>query len=459
MDDRFSVEGLRVTVVGAARSGVAAARLLAARGARVTLTEQKSSIDGEERLRAAGIDLELGGHDPDTLAASDLVVVSPGVPLESGAVRHAQTSGVPVIGELELASRWLRGRIVAVTGTKGKSTTTTLTTRMLQASGLDARAGGNIGLPLSDQVDDSTPDTLHVIETSSFQLETTDTFHPWIAALLNFSADHLDRHPSLEMYAAAKARIFERQTPQDWAVVNADDGGAVALASTARARRRWFGVQRVDDEGVTVADGRVVERLGRTDTPLVPVSAIRVPGRHILSDVLGAAAVSRLAGASVDGVADAVERFTGLEHAMEAVAEIDGVRFVNDSKATTIEAARGAIESIGSDLAIILGGKLKAGDFAELRGPLTGRARAIVAFGESAPLVVDRLGDVAPTVVARSMRDAVRLAFEAAPPGGTVVLAPACASFDMFADFAERGRRFKEEVAQLAAERRAAGEP
>ena len=457
MDDRFSVEGLRVTVVGAARSGVAAARLLAARGARVTLTEQKPSIDGEERLRAARIELELGGHDPDTLGASDLVVLSPGVPVESAAVRHAQNAGVPVIGEVELASRWLRGRIVAITGTKGKSTTTTLATGMLQASGLEARAGGNIGLPLSDQVEDSTPDTLHVIEMSSFQLETTDTFHPWIAALLNFSADHLDRHPSLESYAAAKARIFERQTPQDWAAVNADDSGAVTLASKARARRRWFGVQRVD-EGVTVSDALVVERLGRTDTPLVPVSAIRVPGRHILSDVLAAAAVSRLAGASVSGVADAVERFTGLEHAMEAVAEVEGVRFVNDSKATTIEAARGAIESIGSGLAIILGGKLKAGDFAELRGPLTGRARAIVAIGESAPLVVDRLGDLAPTVVARSMRDAVRLAFEAARPDGTVVLAPACASFDMFADFAERGRRFKEEVAQLAAERRA-GEP
>jgi UDP-N-acetylmuramoylalanine--D-glutamate ligase len=295
------------------------------------------------------------------------------------------------------------------------------------------------------------------VEVSSFQLETTDVFHPWIAALVNFSADHLDRHPTIEAYAAAKARIFARQTPEDWAVLNADDAPSQQLAEGAVARRRWFGFGGVRD-GVTVDEGVIVERDGGRSRPLMPVASIKVPGRHTLSDVLAATAVSRLAGATAAGVADAATAFRGLEHAMELVGEADGVSFVNDSKATTIESARWAIESVEPPLAVILGGRLKAGDFGDLRGPLTGRARAIVAIGEAAPRIVERLGDVAPTVVARSMRDAVRSAFDAVGPGGTVLLAPACASFDMFADFADRGRRFREEVAQLVAGRRAADE-
>jgi UDP-N-acetylmuramoylalanine--D-glutamate ligase len=457
MAETFSVAGRRVTVVGAARSGIAAAELLADRGATVTLSEQNDVVTEAKRLHERGVRLELGGHDPTTLAQADLVVLSPGVVPEQPAVQYARDSGVPVIGELELASRWLKGRIIAITGTKGKSTTTTLTARMLEASGLLARAGGNIGRPLSAQVKTSTAETVHVVEVSSFQLETTDTFHPWIAALLNFTADHLDRHPSAEAYAAAKAKVFANQTPDDWRVVSADDAAAIELAASARSRPRWFGFSPVDD-GVTVVGAQIVERTAGVTTPLLAVDAVRVKGRHILSDVLAAAAVSRLAGASIAGVTGAIESFTGLEHVMEPVADIEGVRFVNDSKATTIDAARNAIESIDADLAIILGGRLKAGDFADLRPSLTGRARAIVAIGDAAPLVVDRLGDVAPTVVARSMAAAVRVAFEAVRTGGTVLLAPACASFDMFADFADRGRRFKEEVARLAIER-AAGEP
>ena len=447
----FSVEGWRVTVVGAARSGVAAAELLASRGAAVTVSEMKDTIAEATRLERRGVRLELGGHQASTFRASDLVVLSPGVPFDQPAVAEARAAGVPVIPEIELASRWLRGRLVAITGTKGKSTTTTLTTRMLEASGVRARAGGNIGEPLSSQVDASTPAMVHVVEVSSFQLESADAFHPWIAALLNLSADHLDRHPSLEAYARAKARIFARQTPDDWAVLNADDPASARLANGVAARRRWFGFGGVGD-GVTVADGRIVERDGGRETPLMPVAAIRVPGRHTLSDVLAAAAVSRLAGASAAGVAEAASAFRGIEHAMELAGEIDGVRFVNDSKATTVESARWAIESVEPPVAVIVGGRHKAGDFGDLAGALRGRARAVVAIGEAAPQILERLGDVAPTSAARSMRDAVRAAFEAVRPGGTVLLAPACASFDMFADFADRGRRFKEEVAQLAAD-------
>src|SRR5918993_2181911 len=248
--DVFSVEGLRVTVIGAARSGAAAAELLARRGARVTLTEQADSIADADRLSAAGIALEAGGHRRESLIDADLVVLSPGVSLEQPFVAEARTLGVPVIGEIELACRWLKGRVIAITGTKGKSTTSTLTGQMLEASGVRARVGGNIGLPVSEQVEDSTPETVHVIEVSSFQLESTERFHPWVAALLNFSPDHLDRHPTVEAYAEAKARVFQRQGPTDWAVVNSDDAAARVIASATRSHRRWFGFEEVAD-GVT----------------------------------------------------------------------------------------------------------------------------------------------------------------------------------------------------------------
>jgi UDP-N-acetylmuramoylalanine--D-glutamate ligase len=453
--DVFSVEGLRVTVVGAARSGVAAAELLVRRGARVTLTEQADSIASADRLSAAGVALEAGGHRRETLVDADLVVLSPGVPLDQPFVAEARRGGVPVIGEIELASRWLRGRVIAITGTKGKSTTSTLTGRMLEASGVSARVGGNIGVPLSEQVEDSTPDTVHVIEVSSFQLESTDRFHPWVAALLNFSPDHLDRHPNVEAYAAAKARVFQRQGPTDWAVVNSDDAAARVIASATRSHRRWFGFEEVAD-GVTVAGDSVVERSAAGDQPLVPLSAVRVPGDHILSDVLAATAISRLAGATADGITAAVRAFTGLEHAMQLVGDVAGVHFVNDSKATNIVSAKRSFESVPSGLVAILGGRYKGGDFRDLREALRGRARAVVAIGECTPRIEDALADLLPVHRASSMDDAVSAAFGLAVPGDTVVLAPACSSFDMFASFADRGRAFMQAVARLG-ERSARG--
>src|SRR5262245_54977483 len=248
----FDVRNKRVTVAGAARSGLAASRLLAARGAHVTLSDTRSNVPEAEALRGLGIVFELCGHTVDTFTTADLVVLSPGVPPDQVAVAAAKERGVPVIGELELAFRWLRGRVVAITGTKGKSTTTTLVGRMLQASGRRVLVGGNIGVPLSSQVDDSTEDTVHVVEASSFQLETTVTFHPWIAALLNFSPDHLDRHPNEEAYGRAKARIFVNQEADDWAVVNADNPAALRLARDTRARRMDYAVDHVRDARVFV---------------------------------------------------------------------------------------------------------------------------------------------------------------------------------------------------------------
>ena len=446
--DEFTVDGARVVVMGAARSGLAAAELLVRRGAMVTLSDQKSSIEDAERMQRMGVNLKLGSNDSDALERADLVVTSPGVPLELPSLVAARDRGVPVIGELELASRWARGPIVAITGTKGKSTTTTLVGRMLTAAGKSVLVGGNIGVPLSAQVDRSTDTSIHVVEVSSFQLEATDTFHPWIAALLNFSPDHLDRHPDEAAYAAAKARVFANQSPADWAVVNGDSAAAMTLGASARARRLVYAVDTIEDAAVFVEREFIWQRTSEGPTPLVPLTAIRLTGRHMLSNVVAATAIAHAAGAPGEAMTRALDGFTGLEHVMEPVAIIDGVRFVNDSKATNVDAAGRSIESFDRVVAII-GGRYKGGSFADLAGPLAARGRGVVAIGEARPMVRSALTEAVPVVDADSMREAVTVAFELARPDGVVLLAPACSSFDMFSDYADRGRVFKAEVLRL----------
>jgi UDP-N-acetylmuramoylalanine--D-glutamate ligase len=450
----FSVDGQRVVVVGAARSGVAAAELLASRGADVILTDLRPALEPEQEiaLREAGVQLELGGHRGDTLRGADLIVLSPGVSPAQPDVAAARTAGVPVIGELELAYRWLRGRVVAVTGTKGKSTTTTLIGRMLEAAGMPVLVGGNIGVPLSAQVARSTPEIVHVVEASSFQLEMTEQFRPAIAVMLNFSPDHLDRHATVEEYADAKARIFANQREQDWAVINVDDPEAVRLSSGARARKVAVSQRGDLPQGVAIAGSTIVHRDGGHEWPLIPLSAVHLLGRHLLTDVLAAAAVAEILGIAPAAMRAAVETFTGLEHALEKAGEIAGVRFVNDSKATNVESAARSIESFESDLVVILGGRYKGGDFAILGEPLRARGAMVVAIGEAKPQIHAALSDTIPVRDATTMTEAVRLAFASVRPGGTVLLAPACSSFDMFRDYADRGRQFKDAVAALAAE-------
>ena len=445
----FEVEGKRVTVVGAARSGIAAATLLAARGARVTLTEARAEVPEAAPLVDAGVTLELGGHKTETLRSADLVVLSPGVPPDQPAVQSARDRGVPIVGEVELASRWLRGRVIAITGTKGKSTTTALTGRMLEAAGFAVTVGGNIGRPLSAQVSGSTPDTLHVVETSSFQLEQTVTFHPWIAVMLNFSADHLDRHPSVDAYAAAKARIFANQTASDWAVVNADDPVVLQLAQRGRAAPRPFARRERLAEGTVIEDGWIVDRQGSGARRLVPLDAIHLLGSHLVADVMAAATVAAIAGAAPAAMTAATGSFRGLEHAMELVADIGGVRFVNDSKATNVESALRSIESFDTGVVAIMGGRFKGGDFGLLRAALASRAKAVVAIGEARPLIREAFAGAVDVHEATTFEEGVRRAFDLARPSGVVLLAPACASFDMFRDYAERGKRFKDEVNRL----------
>ena len=446
----------RVTVAGAARSGVAAAELLVRRGARVTVSESRAETPAAEALQSLGVRVELGGHKRGTFTDADLIVLSPGVPADQPAIENARARGIPVIGEIELASRWLRGRIIAITGTKGKSTTTALTGRILETAGFKVTVGGNIGLPLSAQVSESTPETLHVVETSSFQLEQIDTFHPWIAVLLNFSPDHLDRHPTVESYSAAKARIFENQRAGDWAVVNADDPSVLDMArgrarEAREASTRLFGRRTSPADGTGIEDGWIVDRSAGATAPrrLVPIDSIHLHGAHLVDDVMAAATVGAIAGAAPAAMTAAVDAFRGLEHAMEDVGVVGGVRFINDSKATNVESALRSIESFDRDLVAIIGGRFKGGDLRLLREPLRARAKAVVAIGEAKGLVRDALTGAVAVEEASTFPDAVARAFALAKPSGVVLLAPACASFDMFRDYAERGRAFKEEVARL----------
>ena len=413
------------------------------------MTERREDFEQASALRHVGIEIELGGHSAATFDSADLVVTSPGVPPDEPGLVSARTRGVEVIGEVELASRWLHGRVIAVTGTKGKSTTTTLLGRMIAADGRRVLVGGNIGVPLSSQVEDSTPETIHAVEVSSFQLETTTTFRPWIALWLNLAADHLDRHPNVEEYARAKAHVFANQRAEDWAVVNLDDPIVMAHSEGIASRRVGFSPLGSTSEGFSVEGEWIVRRTATSAERLVPVSAVELTGRHMLGNVVAAVATASVAGISTSAMVASLKSFRGLEHVMEPSGRVGGVTFVNDSKATNVEAARRSIESFPGRLVALVGGHFKGGDFRDLREALASRGRAVVAMGEAAPLVREALADLLPVIDASSMREAVERGYEAARPDGIVLLAPACASFDWFRDYAERGRAFKEEVERL----------
>ena len=456
----MELAGKEVIVVGLARSGLAAAEFLARRGARVLATDRKR--EGElspevVRLAKEGVRLELGGHRESAFMAADLVVVSPGVPWELPELVAARGAGVPVMAELELAARHLRGTVAAVTGTKGKSTTTAVLGTMVREAGRDVRVGGNIGEPLIGLVGGSTEDTVFVVEVSSFQLQGTESFRPHVAVFLNLSADHLDRHASLEEYAQAKARIFRNQTETDWAVVNADDARVLSLAREARARLlRFSPVESAQDvpsgDAAYYRSGTAWLRLEDRAEPIFVRKDVRLPGEHLAGDVLAAAAAARLLGVPADAVEKGVRGFAGIEHVLERVAEVSGVSFFNDSKATNVDAARRSIEAFSGPVLAIMGGRYKGGDFRDLRAVLARHGKAVFAIGEAKQRIGEALASVLPVFPCASLQEAVDLAWARAQPGDAVVLAPACSSFDMFEDYAQRGRVFKEAVARLVAE-------
>ena len=451
MKPAIDLAGKKVLVVGLAHTGIATALFCAERGARVTATEARPELEIAEtaaKLRSAGVTLELGGHRPETFVQQDLIVPSPGVPPMMPALAAARAIGVPVWSEIELAWRFLRGRLICITGSNGKTTTTSLIGHILETAGFPVQVAGNIGTPLISRVDISSDTSFTVVEASSFQLESISAFRPDISVLLNLTPDHLDRHGSIEAYAAAKARIFENQTEEDAAVINAEDAVAPQYAP-AGARVFWFSrVKRVAN-GCYLRGDEIVFRCEGTETVLLERKDIGLRGSHNIENVLAAAAAARLAGAQPAAIAEGVRTFAGVEHRIEYVATISGVEYFNDSKATNVDATLKALDAFPGKVVVILGGKDKGSDFRILRQALRSRARMALLIGSAADKIETELAGVIPVERAETMARAVEIASRRAQPGDTVLLAPACASLDQFENYEHRGRVFKQLVREL----------
>ncbi len=445
------LKGKKILVVGLGKSGLAAALFLRRRGAQVTVSDVRSAEALAKEIPALleeGIAVEAGGHGLLTFRRQDLIVVSPGVPLDTPELVKVRSFGLPVIGEVELAARYLKGKVLAITGSNGKTTTTSLCGEILAAGGLSVAVGGNIGLPVIALVEESREDGWSVLEVSSFQLETTEEFRPEIAVVLNVTPDHLDRHGSFENYVAAKERIFARQTADDALVLNWDDAVTRAMAGKAGSRVFWFSRTAMVERGAYLLDGEVVFKAeaGAAGEGVVAVAKIPLKGEHNVENVLAAVCAARLAGVSAEAIRSAVEGFKAVEHRLEFVATLNGVDYYNDSKATNVDAAAKAISSFAGGIHLILGGKDKNSDYTQLSALLRERVKTVYTIGSAAEKIEGHIRGDAPIVSAETLAVAVERAGEAAMPGEIVLLAPACSSFDQFANYEERGRVFKELV-------------
>ncbi|HEY4355515.1 MAG TPA: UDP-N-acetylmuramoyl-L-alanine--D-glutamate ligase [Acidobacteriaceae bacterium] len=443
----------RVLVVGLGKSGLAAARFLKARGARVTVSDSRPAtvIPDLPSLLDQGIMVETGSHGLLTFRRQDLIVVSPGVPSSIPELQQVRLLGMRVIGELELGAQFLQGEVVAITGSNGKTTTTTLMGDILKAGGKPTLVGGNIGLPVTDMVADSTPESWSALEVSSFQLETIETFHPKIAVVLNITPDHLDRHGSFAAYAAAKARITENQTPDDFLVLNAEDAAAQGVAAKTRAQVFWFSSRRQVKQGAFVHGETIFFRPeeGAQPEPVMPVAEIPLAGAHNVENVLAAICAAKLAGVSSDAIRSAVAGFHAVEHRLEFVRELDGVRYFNDSKATNVDATAKAVEAFPGGVFLILGGKDKDSDYAVLGPLLRARVKTVITIGSAAEKIEQQLAGVVKIERAETLERAVETARREAGAGDTVLLAPACSSFDQFENYEHRGRVFKQLVTAM----------
>jgi UDP-N-acetylmuramoylalanine--D-glutamate ligase len=448
----------RVLVVGLGLSGIAACELLRSRGAVVTATDRRTREELEPEalaLEAEGVTLHLGSHPTSLVSEMDLVVPSPGVRIDVPILSEARTRGIPVWGELELGFREIRGTVAAVTGTKGKSTTASLLAAMLRAAGKDVRLAGNIGAPLVREISGSSERTVFVIEVSSFQLETVDSFRPRVAVLLDVTPDHLDWHPDFQAYVSAKSRIFENQRDEDMAVVYGGNRLTVSMAEKAKSRKWYFDLDCLSELSphLHLEGPWIVKHENGVTTSLASLEEFQLVGRHNRLNAMAASAAAALLGISGDEIGDALLHFQGLPHALEQVAVVDGVRFYNDSKATNVAAVRAALESFDGGILLILGGRFKGGDFRELRDLVTRKVKCVFAIGESRERVRDALEGTAPVEIASDLEVAVERAHRRASPGDVVLLSPAGSSFDMFRDYRERGERFRAAVERLAAER------
>ena len=430
-----------VLIVGMARSGVAAAKLLQSRGKSVFATDSGNAPLRSE-LDSLRIPYEAGGHTAARFLEAEEIVMSPGVPLDIPPLGPARRMGIPIVSEIEVASRYLQGDIVAITGSNGKTTTTTLTAEVLKSTGRPVQVGGNIGTAMSSLVDTSRPATINVVEVSSFQLDGIRTFRPRVAVLTNITPDHLDRYPDFKAYRASKFRIFENQNASDFAIRNRDDAEVVPPVSAGAGRQRFFSQrQRVEDgacrsDGILYLDGK----------PVMPAADVTLRGAHNIDNVLAAMTVADCYGVSRDAMSETIRKFRGVEHRIEFVATVNGVQFFNDSKATNVDSSIKAVESFDGNVIIILGGLDKGAPYSPLVDAMISRVKLAVLIGAAADKIAAAIGDRIPVVRAASMADAVRMGLENGKSGDVVLLSPACASFDMFDNYEHRGKVFKEAV-------------
>jgi UDP-N-acetylmuramoylalanine--D-glutamate ligase len=440
----MNLKGIDALVVGMKKSGMASAALLARQGARVRATDLKP-LDELPGVRE--LDIPFRQQNAAVFEGAELIVLSPDVPADLAPLVEARRRGVPVVGEVELAAPFLKGRTIGITGSNGKTTTTSLCGHILRESGVPVQVGGNIGLPVTAMVDTSREDGWNVLELSSFQLETIFEFRAHIALALNVTQNHLDRHHTFESYAAAKGRLFETQRAGDYAVLNADDAVCVAYAGRSAAAPQWFSSRREVAPGATLRgdtlmlDGKFLMRAGE----------IPIRGRHNVENVLAASIAAARAGVSHEAIAAAVRSFRAVEHRLEFVRSVSGVEFYNDSKATSVDATLKAVDAFPGGLWVILGGKDKGLEYTALRKPLAAKAHAALLIGAAAPKIADQLQGAVPLVPAKTIEAAIAHAYAHAVPGDTVLLAPACASFDQFQSYEHRGQFFKQIVNQLPA--------
>ncbi len=487
----LELSGKRVLVVGLGKSGLAAAHFLKARGARVTVSDARPAtlIAELSGLLEEGFMVEAGSHGLLTFRRQDLIVVSPGVPLSTPVLTQVRAMGAHIIGELELGSQFLQGEVIAVTGSNGKTTTTTLIGEILKAAGRPTLVGGNIGRPVTAMVDESVelsgseqkagppPDhpseprplagdpgaakddnfksektVWSVLEVSSFQLETVETFKPRIAMVLNITPDHLDRHGSFATYSALKGRITAFQTAEDFLILNGEDKDTQLVAAKTKAQIYWFSTRRPIKQGAFVHGESIlfVPREGAKPEPVMPVAEIPLAGAHNVENVLAAVCAARLAGVSSETIRSAVAAFKAVEHRLEFVREVGGVKYYNDSKATNVDATMKAVEAFAGGIHLILGGKDKGSDYRVLEPLLRERVKTVITIGSAAEKIAHQLDGVVKIEGAETLERAVAFAHAAAVAGDTVLLAPACASFDQFENYEQRGRVFKELVQALA---------
>ena len=454
----MDLKGKKVLVVGLGKSGHSAALFLRRLGAQVTVSDIRSAEALGKELPALleeGIAVETGGHGLLTFRRQDLIVVSPGVPMTTPELQQVRQLGLPITGEVELASRFLKTKILAITGSNGKTTTTNLCGEILKAGGLQTQVGGNIGIPVIELVESPENQSEHaaeawsVLEVSSFQLETAETFRPKIAVILNITPDHLDRHGTFEKYALAKERIFGAQTADDFLVLNGDGPRVQQAASRAKSQVYWFSRSKMVRQGASVVNGVIAFRANDQASfePIVSVTDISLKGAHNVENVLAAVCAARLTGVSAEAIASAVRNFRAVEHRLEFVADIKGVHYFNDSKATNVDAAMKAIAAFTGGVHLILGGKDKNSDYTLLRPLIEERVAAVYTIGAAAEKIEREIAGATRVLPVKTLAAAVDAAGRNAKQGEVILLAPACASFDQFDSYEHRGRVFKELVA------------